>query len=77
MSTQIAIRLPDDMVAFLDRRVAEGRATSRAAIVSAAIEREIRRHAAEQDAQILRARGASDELDDLVAWSARAVTLED
>ncbi|WGX95606.1 ribbon-helix-helix domain-containing protein [Nocardioides sp. L-11A] len=77
MSTQIAIRLPDDMVAFLDRRVAEGRATSRAAIVSAAIEREMRRHAAEQDAQILRARGAGDELDDLVAWSARTVTLED
>lgn len=77
MSTQIAVRLPDDMVAFLDRSVAEGRASSRAAIVGAAIEREMRRQVAEQDAAILHARGPADDLDDLVAWGARNVTLED
>lgn len=70
MSTQIAVRLPDQIVAFLDRAVAEGRASSRAALVSSALERELRRYLAEQDAQIIREQGAADELDDLVTWAA-------
>lgn len=41
MSTQIAVRLPDEMVAFLNRSVATGKASSRAALVAAAVEREI------------------------------------
>ncbi len=41
MTTQIAVRLPDDMVEFLDGQVASGRAPSRAAVVASAIEREI------------------------------------
>ncbi|MEV4900279.1 ribbon-helix-helix domain-containing protein [Citricoccus sp. NPDC055426] len=69
MSTQIAVRLPDQLVAFLDRAVAEGLAPSRAALVTSALERELRRHLAEQDAQTLRDQGAADELDDLVVWS--------
>lgn len=77
MSTQIAVRLPDEMVAFLDRSVAAGRAPSRAALVVSAVEREMRRLAAEQDAQVLRARGAADELDDLVAWSTTHAVVED
>lgn len=68
MSTQIAVRLPDQMVAYLDRAVAEGRATSRAALVASAIEREMRRLAAEQDAAILH-EDAADDLDPLVNWS--------
>lgn len=71
MSTQIAVRLPDEMVAFLDRAVADGRAPSRAALVASAVEREMRRLLAEQDAQTLREQGAGDELDVLVDWSAR------
>lgn len=70
MTTQIAVRLPDEMVAFLDRTVAAGDAASRAAIVTQALEREMRRRAAERDAGVLSALGAADDLDELVAWSA-------
>ena len=69
MSTQIAVRLPEEMVAFLDKAVADGKATSRAALVSAAVEREMRRQAAEADASILRKAGAADDLDSLVIWT--------
>ncbi len=77
MSTQIAVRLPDQMVAFLDRAVATGRAPSRAAIVASALEREMRRQIAEQDALLLRGQGPSDDLDPLVAWTGTHVELED
>lgn len=70
MSTQIAVRLADEAVAFLDRVVAEGRAPSRAAVVSAALEREMRRQAGEADADTLGRLGVADDLDPLVAWSA-------
>ena len=76
MTTQIAIRLPDEMVAFLDRSVAEGRAPSRAAVVAEALEREMRLDAARRDALILAAAGPADDLDDLVAWSAAHTTLD-
>ena len=77
MSTQIAIRLPDDMVAFLDKSVAAGDAPSRAALVARAVEREMRRQVAEQDAVILRERGTADDLDELVNWSVAHTTVED
>ncbi len=75
MSIQIAVRLPDEIVAFLDKAVADGLATSRAALVSAALEREMRRQAAERDAAILRDTGAEDELDVLVDWTARHIDI--
>ncbi len=77
MSTQIAIRLPDEMVAFLDRTVASGRAPSRAAIVASAVEREMRRLLAEQDARMLAEHGSADDLDDVVRWAAGRPELED
>lgn len=77
MSTQIAVRLPDEMVAFLDRTVATGKAPSRAALVAAAVEREMRRLAAEDDARVLRENGTADELDDLVQWSGTHLEAED
>ncbi|MEO7070955.1 MAG: ribbon-helix-helix domain-containing protein, partial [Nostocoides sp.] len=77
MSTQIAVRLPEEMVAFMDRRVATGEASSRAALVASAVEREMRRLAAVQDAQILRAQGTADELDDLVDWTGAHAVVED
>lgn len=77
MRTQIAVRLPDEMVAFLDRTVAAGKAPSRAALVAAAVEREMRRQAAEQDVQVLRERGPADDLDDLVQWTSSHLELED
>jgi len=77
MSTQIAVRLPDEMVAFLDRTVATGKAPSRAALVAAALEREMRRQAAEQDAQVLREHSPADDLDDLVRWSSTQLEVQD
>ncbi|MBR7743979.1 hypothetical protein KC207_11830 [Phycicoccus sp. BSK3Z-2] len=77
MSTQIAVRLPDAMVAALDRAVADGRAPSRAAIVGSALEREMRRLAAEHDALLLEQQGAPDDLDAVVAWTATTVDLGD
>ena len=77
MTTQIAVRLPDEMVRFLDRSVASGRAASRAALVAAALEREMRVQAAHQDVQTLETKGTVDDLDDLVAWSVGRATLDD
>ena len=77
VTTQIAVRLPDEMVAFLDRLVAQGKATSRAALVTSALEREMRRQAAEADAAILHQRGAADDLDALVDWTAGHLDIAD
>ncbi len=77
VSTQIAVRLPDEVVAFLDRSVADGQAPSRAALVTAALEREMRRQSARRDAEILKAAGPEDDLDALVSWSAAHTHLED
>ena len=77
MSTQIAVRLPDELVAFLDRTVASGQAPSRAAIVASAVEREMRRLLAEQDAHLLGRHGSADDLDDLVRWTTTHADVED
>ncbi len=77
MTTQIAVRLPDPVVAFLDREVSEGRVSSRAALVTSALEREMRRLLAERDAEIIRRVGAADDLDDLVSWAARNLGISD
>lgn len=77
MTIQIAVRLPDEMVAFLDSAVAQGRATSRAALVASALEREMRRQAAERDAALLWQRGSADELDVLVDWTAHHASTAD
>lgn len=77
MTTQIAVRLPDEMVRFLDDSVAAGVGSSRAAVVTGALEREIRRQAALKDVRILAEAGPADDLDGLVAWSAQELPVED
>lgn len=77
MTIQIAVRLPDELVGFLDEQVASGNATSRAAFVATALEREMRRVVAQHDASILRSVGVEDDLDDLVAWSVDRVLAYD
>ena len=77
MTTQIAVRLPDEMVRFLDRSVASGKAASRAALVAAALEREMRLQTAQQDVQTLKKKGTADDLDELVSWSVAHATLDD
>lgn len=71
MSIQIAVRLPDDLVAFVDERVGAGLEPSRAAVVTRALERERRRAFAERDAQILAASGPDQDLEALAAFAAR------
>lgn len=65
MSTQIAVRLPDHLVAFLDQRIAAGE-KSRASVVAKALMRYERQLSAERDAQIYRTQG--DEDPELDAW---------
>lgn len=71
MSTQIAVRLPDEIVAFLDQEVSEQHAPSRAAVVLRALERERRRSIAARDAQILAAGGADPDFDALADYAVR------
>jgi Arc/MetJ-type ribon-helix-helix transcriptional regulator len=74
MSTQIAVRLPDDIVAFIDDEVRGQHARSRAAVVVRALERDRRRRLAERDAEILVASlSASGDVDALARHSARTV----
>jgi Arc/MetJ-type ribon-helix-helix transcriptional regulator len=70
MSKQIAVRLPDDLVEFVDGVVASGRQRSRAAVVSSALERERRRAIAERDAAILARTGHDPELAGLAEHAA-------
>ena len=69
MTRQIAERLTDHVVTELDELVADGRAESRTAVVTSAVERELRRLLAERDAEILRECGPQDDLDPLVSWT--------
>ncbi len=76
MTKQIAVRLPEDIVAFIDQLVDGGEATSRAAVVGRAMERERRRAVAARDAAILSRAGADPDLDRLAAYAAR-VAMDD
>lgn len=69
MSTQIAVRLPDDLASFVDAEVASGRAASRAAVVTRALERERRHQAALADIEILK--HTEDDFDELAGHAAR------
>jgi Arc/MetJ-type ribon-helix-helix transcriptional regulator len=71
MSKQIAVRLPDDIVEFIDRLVEDGEASSRAAVVARAVDRERRRQVAARDAAILAQAGPDHDLDGLAAYAAR------
>jgi Arc/MetJ-type ribon-helix-helix transcriptional regulator len=62
MSRQIAVRLPDELVDFVDSVVARGPERSRAAVVTRALERERRRAIAARDAEILSALGSDVDL---------------
>lgn len=61
MSKQIAVRLPDELVDYMDRLVAAGQAKSRAAVVARALSREQRRSAAAHDAEIYARQPSNDE----------------
>lgn len=66
MSTQIAVRLPDDLVAELDSIVSSGQEPSRASIVEQALRRELRRRAWLKEVEVLTAHGSTyEDLDGL------------
>lgn len=70
MSKQIAVRLSDELVEFVDTAVASGNARSRASVVTRALERERRRAIAERDVEILACTGPDAELAGLAEHAA-------
>lgn len=70
MSKQIAVRLPDDLVDFVDEVVESGSGGSRAVVVRWALERERRRLVAMRDAEILARCGPDRELTGLAEHAA-------
>jgi len=74
MSTQIAVRLPDELVAELDRIVLSGEEPSRASIVEQALLRELRRRAWAKEVAVLTAKGSTyEDLDGLDAYLSRSL----
>lgn len=71
MSKQIAVRLSDDIVDFIDQLVEDGRASSRASVVAQALDRERRRAIAARDAAILARTGPEADFDGLAEYAAR------
>ena len=73
MSTQIAVRLPDELVAKLDSIVRTGQEPSRASIVEQALLRELKRRAWAKEVEVLIAHGSTyedlDGLDDYLRGS--------
>jgi Arc/MetJ-type ribon-helix-helix transcriptional regulator len=69
MSTQIAVRLSDELVAFVDEVVGSGAEQSRAAVVTKALERERRRAIAARDAEILARTGSDEDLAGLAEYA--------
>ena len=69
MSKQIAVRLREDLVEFVDNEVSQGAAASRAQVVSRALDRERRRRRSERDLEILLASGGTDELEGLAEYA--------
>jgi Arc/MetJ-type ribon-helix-helix transcriptional regulator len=72
MTTQITVRLPDDLVEFLDAQVAAGEAVSRASLVARAIARERSHQIAVADAMIYA--GDADD-PDLAAFTRHAAAM--
>ena len=70
MSKQIAVRLPEEVVDFVDEIVESGAQRSRAAVVTRALERERRRALAMRDAEILARTGPDPELEGLAEHAA-------
>jgi Arc/MetJ-type ribon-helix-helix transcriptional regulator len=69
MSKQIAVRLPDELLDFVDEVVGSGAGRSRASVVTQALERERRRAVAARDAEILARNGPDQELAGLAEYA--------
>jgi Arc/MetJ-type ribon-helix-helix transcriptional regulator len=71
VTTQIAVRLPDRLVEFLDDMVERGEAQSRAEIVKKALMKYERQVLAERDAEVYRTTPDDPDMMALAEWSAR------
>lgn len=65
------MRLPDELVEFIDDLVVTGRFESRAAVVTRELRRLKRRIEAEQDAEIYRREGDDPELVEFVRYTSK------
>ena len=74
VSIQIAVRLPEDLVAYIDEAVSAGRVKSRAALIARLVARDARRHRAEEDLARLIAAGALHDEDMLSMAKAASST---
>ena len=69
MTVQMTIRVDDDLAAFVDQAAQAGEG-SRADVINRAIKREVRRRAAERDAQVYASSADLDlESDAYAAWA--------
>lgn len=75
VSTQIAVRLPDEIVDYLDEQVRSGRVRSRAELITRLLAREQRRDRALIDLDRIGGSDRRDDLDDSVR-SARRTPLD-
>lgn len=71
MSTQVAVRLPDSLLAEIDRAISNGQATNRTSLVEQALRRELRRLQAERDLRILQESADDNGFDDMIAVASR------
>lgn len=74
MSKQIAVRLPEELVEFVDSVVAHGEQHGRAAVVTRALERERRRAIAARDAEILATTGPDPDMASLAHYATSRAT---
>lgn len=74
VSKQIAVRLPEEVVDFIDKEVDQRHSESRASFVLKALKREQRRLIAARDAEILAEGAIAD--DDFDALAAHVSTFE-
>jgi Arc/MetJ-type ribon-helix-helix transcriptional regulator len=73
-TTQISVRLPDSVVAYLNEQVKSGKGRSRASIIAAWAEEARRREIRARDIEIhlkMKNEPDPDELDRLAEWGAR------
>jgi len=78
MSVQITVRLPHELVSFLDDLVAAGSVRSRAEGVTHSLARERRFRSALNDVAILRDLSTDPDLDELASYqAAHPVALDD
>jgi len=71
MTTQLAVRLPEEMVRAVDKAVADGLAPNRSRLIRMAIDRELRHLAAVRDYEILRDTEPDKEMEALAQWTSQ------